>query len=314
MRKLITCVYCAAFVAVVCAVDAYGVLEVSRNASPDEIKQSYKRLAKQWHPDRNKNPEASEKFMEISEAYRILSNELERRMYDYSSSFQQEQERSFYETALSSLDVSPSSMFLLIVMITLILAAQCSSQYGTSSSKQKTEYDSIGVPRLTHKKMDTMIINPDVMRRCVVVLVSRKESQLETIRAFRQAIEPYLRDNRVCFAWLATYDNPNWLEIIKTHSSGVAMPLGNGSIVAFNGRKMYFSVLAGDDLYPTDQASGSELEDTFRFGGTEGDNTPTETYCRKVATWLDQLLDGSLKKHYVEQWPDEMKANHDDLK
>ena len=104
-------------------------------------------------------------------------------------------------------------MFLLIVMITLILAAQCSSQYGTSSSKQKTymrspvsqmlififlkivcsEYDSIGVPRLTHKKMDTMIINPDVMRRCVVVLVSRKESQLETIRAFGQAIEPYLR-------------------------------------------------------------------------------------------------------------------------
>ena len=124
----------------------------------------------------------------------------------------------------------------------------------------------------------------------------------------------WCRDNRVCFAWLATYDNPNWLEIIKTHSSGVAMPLGNGSIVAFNGRKMYFSVLAGDDLYPTDQASGSELEDTFRFGGTEGDNTPTETYCRKVATWLDQLLDGSLKKHYVEQWPDEMKANHDDLK
>ena len=49
MRKLITCVYCAAFVAVVCAVDAYGVLEVSRNASPDEIKQSYKRLAKQWY-------------------------------------------------------------------------------------------------------------------------------------------------------------------------------------------------------------------------------------------------------------------------
>lgn len=62
----------------------YNILEVSNNASPEEIKKSYKKLAFKWHPDKNKDnaQEAELKFKEISNAYTILSDENERRKYD----------------------------------------------------------------------------------------------------------------------------------------------------------------------------------------------------------------------------------------
>ena len=62
--------------------DYYDVLGVPRNASKDDIKGSYRKLALQYHPDRNKAPEATEKFKEISEAYAILSDEEKRKQYD----------------------------------------------------------------------------------------------------------------------------------------------------------------------------------------------------------------------------------------
>src|SRR5256885_17082041 len=62
--------------------DYYDVLGVPRNASKDDIKSSYRKLALQYHPDRNKAPEATEKFKEISEAYAILSDEEKRKQYD----------------------------------------------------------------------------------------------------------------------------------------------------------------------------------------------------------------------------------------
>ncbi|GAA7428945.1 DnaJ family protein [Helicobacter pylori] len=60
----------------------YQTLNVSENASPDEIKKSYRRLARQYHPDLNKTKEAEEKFKEINAAYEILSDEEKRRQYD----------------------------------------------------------------------------------------------------------------------------------------------------------------------------------------------------------------------------------------
>ncbi len=62
--------------------DYYDILGVSRNASKDEIKQTYRKLALKYHPDRNKSPEAEEKFKEISEAYAVLSDDEKRRIYD----------------------------------------------------------------------------------------------------------------------------------------------------------------------------------------------------------------------------------------
>jgi DnaJ-class molecular chaperone len=62
--------------------DFYDVLGVSKNASPDEIKKAYRKQALQWHPDRNKSAEASEKFKEINEAYEILGNPQKKQTYD----------------------------------------------------------------------------------------------------------------------------------------------------------------------------------------------------------------------------------------
>jgi len=62
--------------------DYYEVLGVQRTASVDEIKDAYRKLAMQYHPDRNKAPDAEEKFKEISEAYAVLSDTEKRRQYD----------------------------------------------------------------------------------------------------------------------------------------------------------------------------------------------------------------------------------------
>jgi len=63
--------------------DLYKILEVSRDASPDEIKKSYRRLAKKLHPDRNPDDkEAEERFKDVSGAYAVLSDGEKRKLYD----------------------------------------------------------------------------------------------------------------------------------------------------------------------------------------------------------------------------------------
>ena len=62
--------------------DYYDVLGVSKNASGPEMKKAYRKLALQWHPDRNKSPEANEKFKEINEAYEVLSDAKKKEAYD----------------------------------------------------------------------------------------------------------------------------------------------------------------------------------------------------------------------------------------
>lgn len=62
--------------------DYYEVLGVSKNATPDEIKKAYRKLAMKYHPDVNKDPGAEDKFKEINEAYEVLSDEQKRQTYD----------------------------------------------------------------------------------------------------------------------------------------------------------------------------------------------------------------------------------------
>lgn len=49
----------------------YKVLGLSTRANEKDIKKAYKQLAKQWHPDKNKSPEANEKFVQINQAYEV---------------------------------------------------------------------------------------------------------------------------------------------------------------------------------------------------------------------------------------------------
>ncbi|KAJ8772144.1 hypothetical protein K2173_027321 [Erythroxylum novogranatense] len=66
-------------------VDYYNILKVNRNATDDDLKKAYKRLAMIWHPDKNpsaKRTEAEAKFKQISEAYEVLSDSQKRQIYD----------------------------------------------------------------------------------------------------------------------------------------------------------------------------------------------------------------------------------------
>ncbi|XP_035780794.1 dnaJ homolog subfamily C member 16-like [Anopheles albimanus] len=62
--------------------DPYGTLGVERKATLQEIRRAYKQLAKEWHPDKSKHPEAEQRFVEIKQAYELLSDSERRKAYD----------------------------------------------------------------------------------------------------------------------------------------------------------------------------------------------------------------------------------------
>ncbi|XP_059216216.1 dnaJ protein homolog 1-like [Stomoxys calcitrans] len=64
------------------AKDYYKILAIGRDASQDEIRKAYYKLAKKYHPDKNKAPKAEENFKVIGEAYAVLSDTKKRKIYD----------------------------------------------------------------------------------------------------------------------------------------------------------------------------------------------------------------------------------------
>ena len=56
----------------------YDVLGVSKNASQDDIKKAYRKLALEFHPDKNSSPSAEDKFKKVAEAYAVLSSPTKR--------------------------------------------------------------------------------------------------------------------------------------------------------------------------------------------------------------------------------------------
>ena len=78
--------------------DYYRTLGVSRSASEDEIKKAYRKMALKYHPDKNKDPGAEDKFKEVAEAYEVLSDG---------------------KLSLSSSSLSPLPSFLFIIILSL---------------------------------------------------------------------------------------------------------------------------------------------------------------------------------------------------
>ncbi|XP_061404188.1 dnaJ homolog subfamily B member 1-like, partial [Lethenteron reissneri] len=62
--------------------DYYKTLGLARDASDEDVKKAYRKMALKFHPDKNKAPGAEERFKEVAEAYEVLSDAERRRVYD----------------------------------------------------------------------------------------------------------------------------------------------------------------------------------------------------------------------------------------
>lgn len=62
--------------------DYYSILGIEKGAADEDIKKAYRKQALRFHPDKNKSPQAEEKFKEVAEAYEVLSDPKKREIYD----------------------------------------------------------------------------------------------------------------------------------------------------------------------------------------------------------------------------------------
>ncbi|WP_267384444.1 DnaJ C-terminal domain-containing protein [Cyanobacterium sp. uoEpiScrs1] len=87
--------------------DYYAILGVNKNASAEEIKKAFRKLAVKYHPDRNpENKQAEEKFKEISEAYEVLSDHEKRQKYDQFGQYWQRANQDVWPNGQSGVDIN----------------------------------------------------------------------------------------------------------------------------------------------------------------------------------------------------------------
>eukprot|EP00117_Sycon_ciliatum_P014085 scpid78158/ scgid14494/ DnaJ homolog subfamily C member 16 len=82
MKTILLLIYLALLCGSAWCEDLYRTLGVSRSANAAQIKRAYRQLAKEWHPDKNKGSGAQEKFIQINQAYEVLSDERKKKNYD----------------------------------------------------------------------------------------------------------------------------------------------------------------------------------------------------------------------------------------
>jgi len=98
--------------------DYYKTLGVDRNASQDEIKKAFRKLARQYHPDMNKGDSgAEEKFKEINEANEVLSDPEKRQKYDQFGTHWQQYERARPDLLILDLNLPKISGFRLLELV-----------------------------------------------------------------------------------------------------------------------------------------------------------------------------------------------------
>jgi curved DNA-binding protein CbpA len=125
-------------------VDHYNVLGIPKQSADEaEIKKAYYRLAKKWHPDKNKTQGAEEKFKEISKAYEVLSDPNKRRVYD----LQYNLENSFFSSTKKTSTCSSNTT------ATYTGTSRTSTSSSTSANTAKT-YTSKSANFTYYKKPD----------------------------------------------------------------------------------------------------------------------------------------------------------------